>query len=93
MVIPAMIRLRLFGEGMIKGPLQLMNCATNSLLHEAVLVRNDDEFAAVAMDLDRATFVVVTGFVTDLVAKMHIDPPHSILVTPEYHMDRRFHVV
>ena len=54
---------------------------------------HDDGLAAVAVRLDHAAFVVMTGLITDGVAKVHIDPPDAVVELAQRRMHKRFHVI
>jgi hypothetical protein len=74
-VIPEMISVGFFSEGAVYRLFQIMNGALDRPIHGVFVMGDDDRLAAIATDLDHATFVVVARLVANIVAEMHIDPP------------------
>ena len=73
-----MISVGFFSEGAVYRLFQIMNGALNRPIHGVFVMGDDDRLAAIATDLDHATFVVVARLVANVIAEMHIDPPDVI---------------
>jgi len=91
-MIPEMIPSGLFSEGAFDRLFQVVNSAMDRLFHGTFPVRHCDGFAAVEACLDHATFVVMTGPMTDGVAKVHIDPPNTVTEAVQCGMDHSLHL-